>query len=86
MTRWPSPFVFFEELAQFYEERGEEQRKHSRAQRYGLLLEFAKERFPDEEDRIRALLTIDYSAGKSESPTQILPGFRRHIRKRYAGF
>ncbi len=60
LTRWSSPFVFFEELAQFYEDRGEEQRKHSRAQRYGLLLEFAKERFPDEEDRIRTLLTIDY--------------------------
>ena len=55
-----SPFGFFGELADFYERQGGEQRKHSRVQRYELLLAFIRERFPKEEGRFRQLLTVDY--------------------------
>lgn len=55
-----SPFAFFERLAEFYEERQEEQRKHSRVQRYELLLGFIRKNFPEQEELYRQLLTIDY--------------------------
>ena len=60
VSRFPSPFAFFERLAEFYESRREEQRKHSRVQRYELLLEFVRERCPEKEGDFRQLLTIDY--------------------------
>ena len=60
VSRFPSPFAFFERLAEFYEGRREEQRKHSRVQRYELLLDFIRETFPEEEQSFRQLLTIDY--------------------------
>lgn len=60
VSRFPSPFAFFERLAEFYESRREEQRKHSRVQRYELLLDFIRETFPEEEWYFRQLLTIDY--------------------------
>lgn len=60
MPKFPSPFAFFERLAEFYEERHAEQRKHSRVQRYELLLAFAQKSFPEEEQSFRQLLTIDY--------------------------
>ena len=60
VSRFPSPFAFFERLAEFYESRREEQRKHSRVQRYELLLDFIRETFPEEERYFRQLLTIDY--------------------------
>ena len=60
VSRFPSPFAFFEQLAEFYEERHAEQRKHSRVQRYELLLAFAQKSFPEEEQSFRQLLTIDY--------------------------
>ena len=60
IPRFPSAFSFFEQLAEFYESRQEEQRKHSRVQRYELLLEFVRERCPEKEGYFRQLLTIDY--------------------------
>ncbi len=60
VSRFPSPFAFFERLAEFYESRREEQRKHSRVQRYELLLDFIRETFPEREWHYRQLLTIDY--------------------------
>ena len=57
---FPSPFAFFEKLAEFYEGRREEQRKHSRVQRYELLLAFIREMLPEREWHYRQLLTIDY--------------------------
>ena len=60
IPRFPSAFAFFEQLAEFYESRQEEQRKHSRVQRYELLLEFVRERCPEKEGYFRQLLTIDY--------------------------
>lgn len=54
-----SPFSFFEELSCFYRANQEGQ-KSSRARKYELLLLFAVQRFPEEEDRYRELLTIDY--------------------------
>ncbi len=60
VSRFPSPFAFFERLAEFYESRREEQRKHSRVQRYELLLDFIRETFPEEERYFRQLLTVDY--------------------------
>lgn len=60
IPKFSSPFAFFERLAEFYEERHAEQRKHSRVQRYELLLAFAQKSFPEEEQSFRQLLTIDY--------------------------
>lgn len=60
IPKFPSPFAFFERLAEFYEERHAEQRKHSRVQRYELLLAFAQKSFPEEKQSFRQLLTIDY--------------------------
>lgn len=60
ILKFQTPFAFFEQLAEFYESRQEEQRKHSRVQRYELLLDFIRERFPEEEEAFRQLLTVDY--------------------------
>ncbi|MCI8556510.1 MAG: B12-binding domain-containing radical SAM protein [Lachnospiraceae bacterium] len=55
----PSPFYFFQQLADFYERKGLNGRNHSRLQRYEILLEFIREICSKEEDRYRELLTID---------------------------
>ena len=54
-----SPFSFFEELSCFYRANQEGQ-KSSRARKYELLLNFAMQRFPEDGNRYRELLTIDY--------------------------
>lgn len=54
-----SPFRFFEELAVYYQESGRFGRNYSRLQRYEILLEFIRQRFPAEERRYRELLTVD---------------------------
>lgn len=54
-----SPFVFFERLAQFYEEEGLRERSHSRLQRYELLLCFIRRFDGGQEEAYRELLTLD---------------------------
>jgi radical SAM superfamily enzyme YgiQ (UPF0313 family) len=54
-----SPFEFFQDLADYYEEQGHNGRNHSRLQRYEILLDFIRSRLPEEENRFRELLTID---------------------------
>ena len=59
IPRFSSAFAFFEQLALYYE-RNQEGQKSSRVRKYELLLGFASEHFPEDEDRYRELLTIDY--------------------------
>ena len=59
IPRFSSAFAFFEQLALYYE-RHQEGQKSSRVRKYELLLGFASEHFPEDEDRYRELLTIDY--------------------------
>ena len=59
IPRFSSAFAFFEQLALYYE-RNQEGQKSSRVRKYELLLGFALEHFPEDEDRYRELLTIDY--------------------------
>ncbi|MGN0405060.1 MAG: B12-binding domain-containing radical SAM protein [Bariatricus sp.] len=57
---YESPFAFFEKLSCFYEERGMNLVSHSRAARYEILLEFAKEQDPEHLEEYRQLMTLDY--------------------------
>lgn len=59
IPRFSSAFAFFENLAVYYGERQSGQ-KSSRVRKYELLLDFAAEHFPEEKDRYRELLTVDY--------------------------
>lgn len=59
IPRFSSAFAFFESLAVYYGERQSGQ-KSSRVRKYELLLDFAAEYFPEEKDRYRELLTVDY--------------------------
>ena len=59
IPRFSSAFAFFENLAVYYGERQSGQ-KSSRVRKYELLLDFAAEYFPEEKDRYRELLTVDY--------------------------
>ena len=59
IPRFSSAFAFFENLAVYYGERQSGQ-KSSRVRKYELLLDFAAEYFPEEKDRYRKLLTVDY--------------------------
>ena len=59
IPRFSSAFAFFEQLALYYE-RNQEGQKSSRVRKYELLLGFASEHFPEDEDRYRELQTIDY--------------------------
>ena len=59
IPRFSSAFAFFENLAVYYGERQSGQ-KSSRVRKYELLLDFAAEYFPEEKDRYREFLTVDY--------------------------
>ena len=59
IPRFSSAFAFFEQLAAYYEKR-QEGGKTSRVRKYEILLDFASACFPEEKDRYRKLLTIDY--------------------------
>ena len=59
IPRFSSAFAFFESLAVYYGEKQSGQ-KSSRVRKYELLLDFAAEYFPEEKDRYRELLTVDY--------------------------
>lgn len=83
VSRFPSPFAFFEQLAEFYEERHAEQRKHSRVQRYELLLAFAQKSFPEEEQSFRQLLTIDYYLRERAKARPSFAPTRRRIRSSF---
>lgn len=54
-----SPFAFFGELADFYEQEGLNGRKYSRLQRYEILLNFIRRFAGEEEEAYRELLTVD---------------------------
>ena len=59
IPRFSSAFSFFGQLASYYEKR-QEGGKSSRVRKYEILLEFASACFPEEKDRYRKLLTVDY--------------------------
>lgn len=59
LENFSSAFLFFQQLADFYEEKGLNGKNHSRLGRYEILLEFIQEFCPDEEAQYRELLTID---------------------------
>lgn len=54
-----SPFDFYKELGDYYEEKGLHERKHNRASRYEILMHFAWEKDYGEKEVIRELLTYD---------------------------
>ncbi|MCI8270398.1 MAG: DUF4080 domain-containing protein [Lachnospiraceae bacterium] len=47
MQELPDPFAFYEQLAQYYEEQGLNERSHNRLARYEILHDFIRERFGD---------------------------------------
>lgn len=53
-------FEMFEQLADFYEQRGYFVNSPARSHRYHVLLEFALEKTPEKEQLYRELLTYDY--------------------------
>lgn len=55
-----SPFAMFEELAEFYEEKGYFTNSPARSHRYHVLLAFAEEKAPDKKELFAELLTFDY--------------------------
>lgn len=54
-----SPFDFYRELGEYYEEKGLHDRKHNRASRYEILMHFAWEKGYGEKEVVRELLTFD---------------------------
>ncbi len=90
---FPSPFVFFEKLAGFYEQEELKGRNHSRIQRYEILLAFIRTVCSEEENRYRELLTVDLyrreklksrpDFGTDQSPYQKqIRKIRSHVGKR----
>ncbi len=59
-SRFESPFVLFENLAAFYEEKGYFLNSPARSSRYQVLLAFAAGIEPEKEELYRELLTFDY--------------------------
>ena len=57
--QFSSPFVFYEKLALFMENRINTEAGHVRSKRYWLLLEFIRQNIPHQEEMYSALLTID---------------------------
>lgn len=57
---FPGAFELYEALAVYYEEKGYFVNSPARSRRYQVLLEFIKERMPEEEELYRELLTFDY--------------------------
>ena len=58
-----TPFEMFEKLGEFYKQNSENGVKHSRVNRYNLLLEFIKKTLnlqSEELERFRELLTFDF--------------------------
>ena len=60
IRNFESPFAFFEEIGEYYEEKKFNMISHSRAARYEILLAFASEKNPEEADQYRQLLTLDF--------------------------
>ena len=58
--RYDSCFACYEELGDFYRESGKSSVAHTRADRYAILLDFVKKKFPGQTERFRELLTLDY--------------------------
>lgn len=57
---FPSPFAMYEELAEFYEQRGYFIHSPVRSHRYHVLLEFAAGKAPDRKELFAELLTLDF--------------------------
>ena len=62
-------------------EKGSRARKSSRVRKYELLLDFAAEYFPEEKDRYRELLTVDYYLRERAKARPPLRRMRLPIRK-----
>ncbi len=59
VEEFETPFEFFETLAAYYAENGYFVQTPARIYRYHVLLDFAKEKFPEKEDLIKEMLTFD---------------------------
>lgn len=75
MTFWESAFVFFEELAAYYQDHGWDRIQHTRVRRYEILLDFIRERHLEEE-HFQELLTMDYYLREA---AKTRPGFSRDL-------
>lgn len=60
MEYFETPYNFFDELAQYYDEKGYFVMTPKRSRKYDILLEFAKDRVPNILEELRELLTLDY--------------------------
>lgn len=56
---YASPFQFFQELGDFYEQQGQVGIRYTRIARYEVLLEFVKRRFPNLVEPLSQLMTYD---------------------------
>ncbi len=82
LEAFSSPFCFFEALASYYEKTGGFGRNFSRLQRYEILLDFIRERFPEEEGAYRELLTVDlYLRERCKSRPAFAPDTRAYGEK-----
>ncbi len=73
-------FALYESLADYYEEKGHFERKHSRVSRYEILWEYVNERVPEIAEAARETLTYDlYSRDYVKNP----PAFVRQREKEY---
>ncbi|MDD6212652.1 MAG: B12-binding domain-containing radical SAM protein [Clostridiales bacterium] len=57
--QYDRPFVLYEDLAEFWKEKGYDTIHSSRIRKYELLLQFIQEHFPEQTELFRELLTMD---------------------------
>lgn len=55
-----TPFAMYEELADFYEQKGYFINSPARSHRYHVLLEFAESKLPEKKELFKELLTLDF--------------------------
>lgn len=60
MKYFETPYNFFDELAQYYDEKGYFVMTPKRSRKYDILLEFAEYKVPSIFEELRELLTLDY--------------------------
>ena len=58
--KYPSPFIMYDKLYEFYDEHDYGGLLHKRSTRYEILLEYIGEAYPKEREYFRELLTYDY--------------------------
>ncbi|MDO4304337.1 MAG: B12-binding domain-containing radical SAM protein [Bacillota bacterium] len=60
MKEFDTPFSMYEELADFYEQKGYFVNSPARSHRYHVLLEFVESKIPEKKELFKELLTLDF--------------------------